>query len=420
MQVLFVGAHPDDIELGAGALAQRLTTEHEVHFLVLTDEDRAAERRRIEARTAAQDLGIRESRVHFAGLADGSLKANARSVRFLRELLGGLKLNPDVVVVHSSADSHNDHVAANRLLHAVVREKVILHFAVHISSESEFAPKLFLEVTPERRAGKSRAITRHSSQRDRLTKRDLLAFDADAGSLAGLPSAESFEVVVQAGASAATLAEVRSFSDSAFHRFWDPIIGDGTLTLLYASPNRPGALIDWPTVDESIGRDALREAFRVGWLPGTPLVERASSEVDATEVLLAGTHILLAGGPVSNEVVRDVYNRLSSVRWAIDFELPRSTSAFVRDRRTGVAVQPPDSPDGSLIVLSNIENPYHPGRRLMLAAGTSGPGTRRALELIADPGSFLRDIVDPGRIPRFEMVLALESAGLRLIEADFD
>ena len=107
-RALAVGAHPDDIEFGAGGtLAAWAAAGTDVHFLVLTDgskgtwnpdDDLAAliATRQDEARTAAATLAA--ATVHFAGFVDGELaggddlkRAVCRAVREVR---------PDVLLGH--------------------------------------------------------------------------------------------------------------------------------------------------------------------------------------------------------------------------------------------------------------------------------------------------------------------------------
>ncbi len=416
LHALFVGAHPDDIEIGAAALVQRAQSQATVHFLVLTDDAAIPSERRTEAVAAAGELGVEASRVYFAGLRDGRLRPDAKSVHKVRELLRAHRVSPRIVVVHSRTDSHNDHVAANGLMHAAIRQAVFLNYSVHISAEDSFAPRVFVELNPERRSRKASAVASHVSQKDRISKRSLDTAERRFGELAGLPSGEALELELQSGADEDALAASSSFNESTFHQFWQPQLPGGRLLLLYASHERPGAQIDWPTADENIGRDALREAFRSSWVPRSPLVEQASSEVEATTVLLGDTNILLAGGPVSNQIVRDVYNRLASVRWIVEYELPRHEPAFVVDRKTGQRLNPTVSAEG-LLVLASVRNPYNLDRRLILVAGTSGVSTRRGLEMLAEPDQLLRLLRRPCGYDH-EMLLEVGRDGApRLIEA---
>src|SRR5688572_5727399 len=59
VRILVVGAHPDDIEIGAGALvAKAVDRGMEIHLLVLTDDGADTAARRAEAVAGAQALGV--------------------------------------------------------------------------------------------------------------------------------------------------------------------------------------------------------------------------------------------------------------------------------------------------------------------------------------------------------------------------
>lgn len=107
-RALAVGAHPDDVEFGAGAtLAKWAAGGCEIHLLVLTDgskgsweaaDDRRAlvEARQVEARAAAGHLGAHD--VHFLDEVDGELREDlagrAAVCRVVREVA------PEVVLGH--------------------------------------------------------------------------------------------------------------------------------------------------------------------------------------------------------------------------------------------------------------------------------------------------------------------------------
>lgn len=126
---LAIGAHPDDVEFGAGAtLAKWAAAGCVVHHLVCTDgakgtwdphADIAAlvRRRRDEQREAARRLaGDRAGEVIFLGYVDGeldsTLEARGRVARVIREL------RPDVVLAHDPWKRyrlHPDHRHAGLL-----------------------------------------------------------------------------------------------------------------------------------------------------------------------------------------------------------------------------------------------------------------------------------------------------------------
>ncbi|HXP20955.1 MAG TPA: PIG-L family deacetylase [Streptosporangiaceae bacterium] len=395
IRLLAIGAHPDDIEIGSAALVSKAVDSGiEVNFLILTDDGDDRDARRAEATLAAEALGVPPDHVMFAGLPDGRLRADAESVSLVREIVLARNLSPQLIVTHTLADSHNDHVEANRIAHAAFRGCIFLHYSIHLSREQDrFAPRIFVEVSGSRLDRKAKALALHNSQRARLERRDLSEYEASLGKLAQLDRAEAFEVSLQEG-SAGLFDRVLALSESPFHRFWERIIDNKNITLFYEAYTAPGAPIDWPTTHENAGRDLLRQAFRDQWLPNSPLTETPSSSSTLQQILDTQS-VILAGGAVSNVVVRDLYNRFRSTLWAIEYEMPRLEPAYLYNRATGVRFYPEYDSGRSVLkdfgVIARVANPYARAEHILCAAGAGGLGTRVALEFLANPGAE-RDI----------------------------
>ena len=126
MEILALGAHPDDVEFGCGGTLARLVEGGAVvRAVCLTSgeagglgvsRDALAQTRRAEARAAAACLGLRE--VSFLGFPDG-LTAVTREMKV--ELIGLIRrLRPGVVFSHARSDSVPDH----QILGALVRDAV--------------------------------------------------------------------------------------------------------------------------------------------------------------------------------------------------------------------------------------------------------------------------------------------------------
>jgi LmbE family N-acetylglucosaminyl deacetylase len=391
VRLLAVGAHPDDIEIGAAAfLTKALRHGIDTHFLILTDESGYRTPRRAEAVLAAGILGVPEDRVIFAGLRDGQLRVDRTSVSRVREKAGERGVRPDLVVTHTLADSHNDHVEANRIAHAAFRKCVFLHFSSYLSSERErFAPRVFVAVSGAELEKKTTALSAYESQQSRLERSDLADYEGRLGALARLGRAEAFEVGQQDGAEG-LVDEVLALSESPFHRFWTRIIGNKEITLFYEAYAVPGAAIDWPSSHANTGRDRLRQAFRDQWLPSSPLRETGSGS-SSVQQILESQSVILVGGAVSNLIVRDVYNRFRGTAWSIDYEMPRLEPAYLYNRSTQARMYPHYDAAGNTVkdfgVLARVASPYAPGEHVVCAAGASGFGTRVALEFLADPGA---------------------------------
>jgi carbamoyltransferase len=204
-QAIFVGSHPDDIEIGAGGtLAHLVDLGWDVYTCIATDDPdpRTAATRRREALDAFASLGIQADHVFFLGLRDAEVTVNRQSVGTFREALLHRDISPTLVFTHTHADCHNDHRAVRELVHAAFRHQAIIGFPIINSlNESLFAPKLTLDVTNliERKLA---ALTLHRTQLDngRISLEDVREFNRKSGCNAGNQLSETFDVTIQYGA----------------------------------------------------------------------------------------------------------------------------------------------------------------------------------------------------------------------------
>ena len=124
---LFIGPHPDDIEIGAGATAARLVEEgKQVCFLICTDgrygldyapvgttPEALAALRQQEALAAAASLGVTD--VRFLGLSDGAFYSEEELLFALARAIGDF--GPQVIFAPDpdvSSECHADHLNVGR------------------------------------------------------------------------------------------------------------------------------------------------------------------------------------------------------------------------------------------------------------------------------------------------------------------
>jgi LmbE family N-acetylglucosaminyl deacetylase len=127
MSVLAIGAHPDDIEIGAGGLLLGLARHRpRVRYVVLTG---TADRQR-EARAAASEfLAGADLVTDLFELPDGRLPAVWGTVKDLLEDVAR-SFTPDLVLAPSATDAHQDHRTIGELVPTVFRDQLCLGYEI--------------------------------------------------------------------------------------------------------------------------------------------------------------------------------------------------------------------------------------------------------------------------------------------------
>jgi N-acetylglucosamine malate deacetylase 1 len=118
VEVLAIGAHPDDLELGCGGTVALLASAgRRVGLLHLTRGERGTRgtvaARLAEAEAAARALGAEA--VEFLDCGDGGLRTGELEEDALIAVLR--RLRPELVLAPAPVDRHPDHGRANRLVH---------------------------------------------------------------------------------------------------------------------------------------------------------------------------------------------------------------------------------------------------------------------------------------------------------------
>jgi LmbE family N-acetylglucosaminyl deacetylase len=125
MNVLAIGAHPDDLDIGCGGTLIRFCQEGaNVVMCIVTDgrahpvgdPERVGALRRAEAQASADTIG---ASLVWLGLPDGGLLDDLPTRRKFIQLM--LQVSPDLILTHPPEDYHSDHVATSRLVMATVQ-----------------------------------------------------------------------------------------------------------------------------------------------------------------------------------------------------------------------------------------------------------------------------------------------------------
>ena len=195
--VLFLGAHPDDIELGCGALLHHIVHETEVLCVTLSDNQKNPDLKNVkdEHYQAMQVLGVSRERIIF-GPFTTRVFPDARQEILEYFLKLRREFGPDLIFVHSRQDVHQDHLTMTDEALRAFRGITVLGFDV-VRSSYGFFPHFLVEVTEEDVNKKIEALSCYETYRDRyyFNSEVTRSIMVRHGALAERPFAEGFDIL---------------------------------------------------------------------------------------------------------------------------------------------------------------------------------------------------------------------------------
>lgn len=167
LDLLCVGAHADDIEIGCGATVLSLLAARPVRVrwvLLSGSPERAAEARDSAAVFLAEALG---SEVAVHQFTDGLFPVERADLKAVFEALKA-EGDPDVILAHEEADLHQDHALVGALVRETFRDHLILGYEIPKFDGGLGAPNCFVPFGEAVRRRKVDALLEHfPSQRSR-------------------------------------------------------------------------------------------------------------------------------------------------------------------------------------------------------------------------------------------------------------
>ncbi|MBI2016750.1 MAG: PIG-L family deacetylase [Candidatus Rokubacteria bacterium] len=161
MNILAIGAHPDDIEFGCGGtLIKYAGKGARIELLVMTDGSRGGEARirHREQLAASRILGAR--RVHWGGYRDTLLPTVRHLIDRIERALRALR--PDFIFVNNPEDTHQDHRQVARAAVSATRHARNVLFYEGPTTVN-FTPTVFIDIADEI-GRKIQALRTHRSQ----------------------------------------------------------------------------------------------------------------------------------------------------------------------------------------------------------------------------------------------------------------
>ena len=127
--VVCLGAHPDDIEVGAAGLISKLASTHpdaDFRFLIAAGDEARCD----EASMSASDLLGDRVAVNGGRMTDGFLPYShaSETKEFFKSTVGAN--TPDLVLAPHINDRHQDHRFVGELAHQIFRKQMILEYEI--------------------------------------------------------------------------------------------------------------------------------------------------------------------------------------------------------------------------------------------------------------------------------------------------
>ena len=195
--VLFLGAHPDDIELGCGALLHRIAQQTDLLCVTLSDNQKNPDLHNVknEHFESMAVLGVPKEQIVLGPFTTRVFPDSRQEIlEYFLKLRR--EFDPDLIFVHSKQDVHQDHNTMTDEALRAFRGITVLGFDV-VRSSYGFFPHFLVEVTEEDVNKKIEALSKYDTYRDRyyfnseLTRSIMVRH----GALAERPFAEGFDIL---------------------------------------------------------------------------------------------------------------------------------------------------------------------------------------------------------------------------------
>ena len=196
-RVLFLGAHPDDIEIGCGALIHNIVQKTDILCVTLSDNQKNPELKKVKAEhlESMKVLGVPEEKIVFGPFVTRVFPDSRQDIlEYFLKLRTDFK--PDLIFTHSRQDVHQDHNTMTDEALRAFRGITVLGYDV-VRSSYGFFPHFLVEVTEEDVDKKIEALSKYETYRDRYY------FNAELtrsimerhGALAERPFAEGIDIL---------------------------------------------------------------------------------------------------------------------------------------------------------------------------------------------------------------------------------
>ena len=195
-RVLAFGAHPDDLEVGAGGLLARLSDEGADITLAIVSIPNNTKQRKEEAQAAAEVIDANLFVIYEDKPCRVEDIAMHELVRRFDQIIGDVR--PDLVITHSANDLHWDHGLVNRATVSALRrtpcDLLAYLSSPEMNAQSRSLGNCFADISAYVDV-KLDAISCHKSQLPKLDLESSRDLARAMGRISGYGYAECYEVL---------------------------------------------------------------------------------------------------------------------------------------------------------------------------------------------------------------------------------
>ena len=145
--ILIIGAHPDDIEIGCtGTILKLKKCGKKVYCLIMTNGGNWL-KKTYEDRLEEQESSLKKLNVDdviYGPCHDGKIKHSSELIDLISNVINKYRI--DTVISHYKSDSHQDHIATSLLAKSASMNCINLLYYESLTS-LEFKPNYFVDVT---------------------------------------------------------------------------------------------------------------------------------------------------------------------------------------------------------------------------------------------------------------------------------
>jgi len=196
-RLLFLGAHPDDIELGCGALIAHIVGHVDLRCVTVSDNQKnpALENLVEEHYRSMAVLGVDEAQIILKDFETRNFPRDRQQIlEFLYDLNRDFK--PDIVFTHTQSDIHQDHDVVRVEALRAFRGISVLGYDV-LRSSYGFFPHFLVEVTEADVQKKIQALAEYKTYCEKyyFDPEVIRSTSIRHGALAERPYAEGFDIL---------------------------------------------------------------------------------------------------------------------------------------------------------------------------------------------------------------------------------